>query len=115
MLSLHPNDDYGIEECWKEETDILSKNIMDAILFFDKECTDEEFYCLSSIFSDVAQKTQSKNFVRVLRARLNRVQRESYKQESFGTEHMRKYVDFDEYVKEISMEIDYAERVFDEQ
>ena len=72
-------------------------------------------YWLSSIFSDVAEKTQSKNFVHVLRERLNRVQRESYKQESFETEHMRKNVDFDEYVKEISMEIDYAERVFDEQ
>lgn len=42
-MSLHPNDDFGIEKCWEEMTDILSDNISATISFFERECTDEEF------------------------------------------------------------------------
>ena len=101
--------DYGIEKCCKEETQILSENISDTMLFFETECTDEEFYWLSEVFSDVSEKVQSKEFVQALRTRLAQVTRESYDQKSFNSEHMRKWVDYDEYVRSVSIDIDYAE------
>lgn len=45
-LSLDINDDYGMEESWKNLTAILSENIDDTINFFSTECTDEEFFWL---------------------------------------------------------------------
>ena len=101
--------DYGIEKCWKEETQILSENISGTLLFFETECTDEEFYWLSEVFSDVSEVFQSKEFVQALRSRLAQVTRETYDQKSFKSEHMRNCIDYDEYIRSISMAIDYAE------
>lgn len=109
MLFLHSYDDDEMETCCREAKDILSNNVSDAILFFQTECTDEEFFWLSSVFEDVSALVQSKQFIQVLRARLALVTRESYDQESFKSEHMRQWVDYDEYVRSISMDIDYAE------
>ncbi len=52
-----------IEQCWKEETEILSRNISDTIDFLENECTADEFSWLSEIFDDVAERTQSREFV----------------------------------------------------
>lgn len=108
-LSLHINDDYGLKESWKRITAILSEDVIETIDFIDNDCTDEEFFWLSEVFSDVSEVVQSKQFVETLRSRLARVNRETYNQNSFESEHMRKCVDYDEYVRSVSMEIDYAE------
>lgn len=108
-LTLDANDDYGTEESWKELTEILSENVDDTIRFFNDECSDEELFWLSEVFSDVSEIVQSKQFVQALRMRLARVTREGYDQKSFKSEHIRKWVDYDEYVRSISMDIDYAE------
>jgi len=55
--------DYGVEQCWKEEIEILSRNIDNTIAFLETECTADEFSWLSEIFDDVAEKTQSRAFV----------------------------------------------------
>ena len=108
-LSLDVNDDYGIEESWKNLTAILSDNIVDTINFFSKECTDEELFWLSEVFSDISEIVQNKEFVQVLRSRLSQVTRESYDQNSFKSEHMKKWIDYDEYVRSVNLDIDYAE------
>ncbi len=108
-LSLHINDDYGLKESWKRITAILSEDVIETIDFIDNDCTDEEFFWLSEVFSDVSEVVQSKQFVETLRSRLARVNCETYNQNSFESEHMRKCVDYDEYVRSVSMEIDYAE------
>lgn len=55
--------DYEIEQCWKEEIEILSRNIEDTISYLENECTGEEFIWLSEVIDDVAEKTQSRPFV----------------------------------------------------
>ena len=112
---LDPNDDFETEKCWEEETQILSKDISGTLLFLEKECTDEEFFWLSEVFSDVSEILQSKKFIKVLRTRLAQVTRETYNQKSFQSEHMQKWVDYDEYVRSIGMEIDYAEGALHEE
>ena len=93
----------------ERRNEILSEDISETIDFFKNQCTDEEFFWLSSVFSDVSEIVQSKQFVETLRSRLARVNRETYNQNSFESEHIRKCVDYDEYVRSVSMEIDYAE------
>lgn len=113
LFQLHPEDDFGIEECWNEMTDILSKDIDSTIDFFKNECSDEEFYWLSSVFEDVAEKTQSTELIKTLRERLSAVTIDNYHQDEFQSEHIRKWVDYTTYIKETAMDIDYAEAQID--
>ena len=55
--------DYDVEKCWKEEIEILSRNIKETIAFLEYECTADEFAWLSEVIDDVAEKTQSREFV----------------------------------------------------
>ena len=53
----------AVEECWQEETSILTEDISKTINFLDHECTADEFSWLSEIFDRVAEKTQSQEFI----------------------------------------------------
>ena len=107
--ALDPNDDFGMEKCWEEMTVILSVDISATIRFFESECTDEELYWIGSVFEDVAEKTQSKELIQVLRKRLAMVTPETYCKQSFKSEHMQEWVDYAEYVRCIDSDINYAE------
>lgn len=108
-LALDINDEYSRDRSWEKMSAILSKNTSETIRFFNTECTDEEFFWLSEIFEEVAEKTQSKELVQALRDRLAKVTPENYNQQAFESEHMRKWVDYPEYVRSVGNEIDYAE------
>ena len=103
-----------MEESWKNLTAILSENIDDTINFFSTECKDEEFFWLSEVFSDVSEVVQNKEFVQALRSRLSKVTRETYDQNSFQSDHMKKWIDYNEYVRSVNLDIDYAEGVLKE-
>ena len=113
-MALDPNDDFGTEKCWEEMTAILSEDIVATLHYFEHECTDEEFYWLGAVFEDVAEKTQSKELIQVLRNRLTKVTPETYCQQNLKNEHMRKWVDYTEYVRGLSVDIDFAEGKIDE-
>ncbi|MBQ7529859.1 hypothetical protein IJT10_08200 [bacterium] len=70
---------YGVEQCYKEEINILSRNIEDTINFLENECTADEFSWLSEVFDDVAQKTQSRKFVSCLNKIANKFSEECKK------------------------------------
>ena len=113
-MALDPNDDFGTEKCWEEMTAILSEDIVATLHYFENECTDEEFYWLGAVFEDVAEKTQSKELIQVLCNRLRKVTPETYCQQNLKNEHMRKWVDYTEYVRSLSVDIDFAEGKIDE-
>ena len=113
-MALDPNDDFGTEKCWEEMTAILSEDIVATLHNFENQCTDEEFYWLGAVFEDVAEKTQSKELIQVLRNRLTKVTPETYCQQNLKNEHMRKWVDYTEYVRGLSVDIDFAEGKIDE-
>ncbi len=113
-MALDPNDDFGTEKCWEEMTAILSENITATLHYFESECTDEEFYWLGAVFEDVAEKTQSKELIQVLRNRLAKVTPETYCQHNLKNEHMRKWVDYTEYARSLGVDIDFAEGRIDE-
>lgn len=109
-ISLDANDDLAQEKCWKEMIDILSFNIYDTINYIKNDCTDEEFFWISSVFDDVAEITQSKDFVQAVRNRLSKITRENYHQTDFKSEFMRKWVDYDEYIRSVGTDIEFAEK-----
>ena len=65
--------DYGIEQCWKKETEILSRDIAQTINFIENECDDETFCWIGEVFEDVAEITQSKEFVAAIKKRAEKV------------------------------------------
>jgi len=111
---IEDEDNYWIEDYWKKAIKIFTSNASETIDFIRNECSDEEFYWLSEIFEELAEKMQSKELIQALRERLAKVVPENYNQSSFETEHMRKYIDYDEYVRDVGQEIDYAEGRIDE-
>lgn len=108
-ISLDANDDFATEKCWKEMTAMLSEDIADTINFFESECTLEEFYWLSSIFEDIIAKTQSTDLISIWHSKLSDISSEKFKQEKFKSELMRSSVTYDDYIKSIKQEMDFAE------
>lgn len=103
------NWDYGIEQCWAKYVEIMIPDIDKSIAYFLHQCTDEEFYWLSEAFEELSEKAQSKDLIAAWRSRLARVTTETYHQHNFQSEHMRKWVDYNEYVNVIEKEIGYAD------
>lgn len=106
-------DNYWIEEYWSVAIEMFTKDVSATIMFFQNECNDEELYVLSEIFEEIAEKTQSREIVSALRSRLSKVSSENYNQQNFQSEHMRKWVDYAEYVRSVKQEIDYAQGCID--
>ena len=93
-------DDYWIEDYWKAAIEIFTKDCAKTIKFFQKDCTYEEFYWVSEIFEEIAEKTQSKELISTWRSRLTVVRPESYCKQNFHSKEMQ-HVDYSEYVRSI--------------
>ena len=85
------------------------KDVAATVMFLQNDCDDEELYFLSEIFEEIVEHTQSKEIISALRSRLAKVIPDNYQQQNFKSEHMRKWVDYREYVRSIEEEIGYAE------
>lgn len=108
------NWDYGIEQCWKKCTEIFAADVDKSIYYFLHECTDEDFYWLSEAFEEIAEKTQCRNLIIAWRSRLAAVSSENYNKQNFKSKFMRKWITYEEYVRDVGHEIDYAECRIDE-
>lgn len=111
---VESEENYWVEDYWKATIKLFTTDVNATIMFLQNDCDDEELYFLSEIFEEIVEQTQSKELVSVLRSRLARVTSENYVQQSFKSEHMRNWVDYNEYVKSIEEEINYAEGRIDE-
>ena len=111
-ITLHPEDDHGCERCWKIMTEILTENMTETVNYLINQCTDEEFFWIASVFDDVADKTQSKEFVRAIRTRLAQVTRKNYVTLSYPSRYLDVRdltVNYDDYVKSVTVDLEYAE------
>lgn len=112
-IETDDNWDYGIEQCWKRYLQILTENLDKTFVYFQNECTNEELYYLAEIFEELAEETQSRELINVLRARLAMVTPETYHQHDLKCKHMQKHVDYAEFVRSVGEEIDFAEGKLD--
>ena len=106
---VESEENYWVEDYWKATIKLFTTDVNATIMFLRNDCDDEELYFLSEIFEEIVEQTQSKELVSVLRSRLAKVTPENYDQQSFKSEHMRKWVDYNEYIRSVEEEIDYAE------
>lgn len=92
VLNYRINEDennYWVDDFWKKEVLIFTEDINTTIRFIRSECNDEQFYYMSEVFEEIAQKTQSHEFIHALEERVKSV------------------ADLSE-AEEISQEIEYA-------
>ena len=72
-LKLHPDNYIATQECWDQEVEILTRDISKTIEFIETECDDETFYWIGEVFEDVAEITQSKEFVTAIKKRAEKI------------------------------------------
>ena len=70
---IHPEDYISTEKIWDEETEILSRDMAVTIDFIENDCDDETFYWLGEVFEDVAERTQSREFITAIKKRAAKV------------------------------------------
>ena len=72
-VKLHLEDDFETQKCWDEEIKILSRDISETLNFIENDCDDEIFCWIAEIFEDVAEITQSKEFVESIKNRAAKI------------------------------------------
>lgn len=71
--------DFGIEECWKKEVEILTQDISSTIDYLNNDCTAEEFSCISEVLEDVVELIPSKELVQCYKALMKKFPEECTK------------------------------------
>lgn len=64
--SINEEDDLGLERSWEKLANILSINEGETIIYLEN-CSKEDLLLISSVFDDVSEKLQSKQFISCLR------------------------------------------------
>ena len=59
--------DYGVEQCHKKLIELMTEDINMSIQFLDNDCTADQFSWLSEVFDEIAEITQSKEFIEALK------------------------------------------------
>lgn len=64
---------YGIDQCWKKELELLSKNPADTSHFIKYECTDDELSWIAEVFDELAKVITDIKFWREVSKRANQI------------------------------------------
>lgn len=72
-ISMHPEYDLGIEECWKEALKIVKDNLDAVVLFVNNDATDEEVYWFSEILCDIYDLLQDDSIIDAFQKRANKM------------------------------------------
>lgn len=62
----HLQDDYGIQKCWDKMIELLSNDEQETFEYL-KQCSKEDLFFVSEVFEDVAEKLQSRDYIKCLR------------------------------------------------
>lgn len=73
------NDEWqvGVEKCWAELTDALTEDIEATRKFLLEDCAADEASWVSEVYDDIVRKTQSKEYIDILRKSIERFPKEA--------------------------------------
>ena len=69
----------AVEKCWAELTDALTEDIGATRKFLLEDCTADEASWVSEVYDDLIYKTQSREYVDLLRKSIDRFPEEDHK------------------------------------
>lgn len=75
------NDEWqaGVEKCWAELTEALTEDIGATRKFLLEDCTANEASWVSEVYDDIIYKTQSREYINLLRKSIERFPEEDEK------------------------------------
>ncbi|MDO4443619.1 MAG: hypothetical protein Q4B69_07075 [Slackia sp.] len=75
------NDEWqaGVEKCWEELADVLTDDINVTRKFLLEDCTADEASWVSEVYDDIVRKTQSGEYIDLLRKSIERFPEEAEK------------------------------------
>lgn len=75
------NDEWqaGVEKCWSELTEALTEDIEATRKFLLEDCTADEASWVSEVYDDIVRKTQSREYIDILRKSIERFPEEAEK------------------------------------
>ena len=73
------NDEWqdGVEECWADLTDALTEDVEATRKFLLEDCTADEASWVSEVYDDIVYKTQSREYIDLLRKSIERFPEEA--------------------------------------
>ncbi len=73
------NDEWqaGVEKCWAELTETLTEDIEVTRKFLLEDCTADEASWVSEVYDDIVYKTQSQEYIDLLRKSIDRFPEEA--------------------------------------
>ena len=74
----------GVEQCWAELTDALTEDIGTTRRFLLEDCTADEASWVSEVYDDIVYKTQSWEYIDLLRKSIERFPEEAEKYHMSG-------------------------------
>jgi len=77
--------DYGVQQCLKQELEILSSDIASTIEYLRTECTAKEFSWISEVFEELIENNPSKELVESYKALIIKYPEESERYYIIGT------------------------------
>ena len=72
-ISMHPEYDFGINECWREALQLVKENPESVVMFVNNDATDEEVYWLSEILCDIYDLVLNDSIIDAFRERANKM------------------------------------------
>ena len=72
-ITLHIEDDFGTQKCWDREIEILTRDMTETIKFIENDCSDDIFCWIGEVFEDIAEKTQSSEFIETIKQRAKKI------------------------------------------
>lgn len=75
----------GIEECMREEIELLSEDIPATIEFLKNDCTADEYSWISEVIDDVIEKKPSKELLKCYRDLMKKFPEECSKYNIIGS------------------------------
>lgn len=114
QFRIHESEEnYWIEDYWKAAIEAGTRNRSDTIDYFLHDCTDEELFWISEVFSDLPETILSKELINAMRTRLNAIKPEEYHPEKFQSKTLQDWGNFEQFIHSIQYEVNLTEGVLD--
>lgn len=76
---------WGVEQCWKQEIELLAEDIQSTIDFLKNQCTADEYSWISEVLDDVVDLVPNKEFVQCYKELMSKFPEECVKYNIIGS------------------------------
>ena len=68
----HDEWQYGVEQCWKKEVEILTEDIPSTIEFLKNDCSANEYSWISEVLDEIVMNSQNYEILKIYKGLMNK-------------------------------------------